>query len=92
MPVTSFRAGISPKLVSERLGHTNVAFTVRTYMHVIPGMDAAAADEIAALIAVALTAQILVVLDISGVNTRSRASGGPSPWTAAGSSGWSRRT
>jgi predicted MFS family arabinose efflux permease len=69
LPVTSFRAGISPKIVSERLGHTNVAFTMRTYMHVIPGMDAAAADEIAALIAVALTAQILVVLDTSVVNT-----------------------
>jgi MFS family permease len=69
LPVTSFRAGISPKIVSEPLGHTNVAFTMRTYMHVIPGMDAAAADEIAALIAVALTAQILVVLDTSVVNT-----------------------
>jgi integrase len=46
----ALRAGISPKIVSERLGHTNVAFTMQTYMHVIPGMDAAAADEIAMLI------------------------------------------
>lgn len=46
----ALRAGISPKIVSERLGHTNVAFTMQTYMHVIPGMDAAAADEIATLI------------------------------------------
>ncbi len=46
----ALRAGISPKIVSERLGHTNVAFTMQTYMHVIPGMDAAAADEVAALI------------------------------------------
>jgi integrase len=46
----ALRAGISPKIVSERLGHTNVAFTMQTYMHVIPGMDAAAADEIASLI------------------------------------------
>ena len=46
----ALRAKISPKIVSERLGHTNVAFTMQTYMHVIPGMDAAAADEIATLI------------------------------------------
>jgi integrase len=46
----ALRAGISPKIVSERLGHTNVAFTMQTYMHVIPGMDAAAANEIAELI------------------------------------------
>jgi hypothetical protein len=28
------------KVVSERLGHTSVAFTQQVYMHVIPGMDA----------------------------------------------------
>ena len=43
-------SGTSPKIVSERLGHANAAFTMQTYMHVIPGMDAAAADEVAALI------------------------------------------
>ena len=33
------------KVVSERLGHANPAFTMTTYQHVIPGMqeDAAAA-------------------------------------------------
>ena len=36
----ALRAKISPKIISERLGHTNVAFTMQTYMHVIPGMDA----------------------------------------------------
>lgn len=46
----ALRAGISPKIVSERLGHTNVAFTIQTYVHVIPGMDAEAADQIASLI------------------------------------------
>jgi integrase len=46
----ALRAGGSPKIVSERLGHTSVAFTMQTYTHVIPGMDAAAADKIAALI------------------------------------------
>ena len=44
----ALRAKISPKIVSERLGHANAAFTMQTYMHVIPGMDAAAADEVAA--------------------------------------------
>ncbi len=43
-------SGTSPKIVSERLGHANAAFTMQTYMHVIPGMDAAAASEVAALI------------------------------------------
>lgn len=46
----ALRAGISPKIVSVRLGHTHVAFTMQTYMHVIPGMDAEAADQIANLI------------------------------------------
>lgn len=27
-------------MVSERLGHSSVAFTQQVYMHVIPGMDA----------------------------------------------------
>jgi integrase len=32
-------AGISPKVVSERVGHADVAFTLKTYSHVLPGMD-----------------------------------------------------
>ncbi len=46
----ALKSGVSPKVVSERLGHASVAFTMQTYMHVIPGMDAAAADQVAALI------------------------------------------
>jgi len=41
---------VSPKIISTRLGHANVAFTMQTYMHVIPGMDEAVANEVAALI------------------------------------------
>ncbi len=37
-------------MISERLGHSTAAFTLQTYTHVIPGMDAAAADTIAALL------------------------------------------
>ncbi|QWZ08599.1 hypothetical protein KRR39_01670 [Nocardioides panacis] len=42
--------GISPKVISERLGHSTVAFTLQTYAHVLPGMDQSAADTVAALI------------------------------------------
>jgi hypothetical protein len=35
----ALRAGVPVKVVSERLGHSSVAFTQDTYMHVIPGMD-----------------------------------------------------
>jgi precorrin-3B methylase len=38
------------KVVSERMGHSSVAFTMQTYMHVIPGMDEQAAQVAAAAI------------------------------------------
>ena len=31
-------------MVSERLGHANPAFTIDTYQHVLPGMQAEAAQ------------------------------------------------
>jgi integrase len=37
------KAGIPVKVVSERLGHGNPAFTIDTYQHVLPGMQAEAA-------------------------------------------------
>ena len=37
------RAGIHPKIVSERLGHATVALTLDTYSHVAPGLQEAAA-------------------------------------------------
>jgi integrase len=42
-------AGTHPKVVSERLGHANAAFTMNTYVHVLPGMQDDAAEKIAAL-------------------------------------------
>jgi hypothetical protein len=36
-------AGVHPKVVSERLGHSSVAFTLDTYAHVMPGMQSEAA-------------------------------------------------
>ena len=44
-------AGVSPKIVSERLGHATVAFTLDTYTHVLPGLQEDAAAKVAALIA-----------------------------------------
>ena len=35
--------GINAKVVSERLGHSSVAFTMTVYQHVMPGMQAQAA-------------------------------------------------
>lgn len=43
------KSGVHPKIVSERLGHATVAFTLDTYTHVVPGLQEAAAkafDEI----------------------------------------------
>jgi integrase len=43
-------AGVPAKLVSERLGHANIAITMDTYSHVLPGMDERAASAVARLI------------------------------------------
>jgi integrase len=40
-------AGIPAKVVSERLGHANIAITMDTYSHVLPGLDAQAAGTVA---------------------------------------------
>jgi integrase len=45
------RAGVPVKVISERLGHESPAFTLRQYAHVIPGMQAEAAADIAGLVA-----------------------------------------
>jgi integrase len=43
-------AGISAKIVSERLGHANIAITLDTYSHVLPNMQERAAEQVAQLI------------------------------------------
>lgn len=45
------QAGVNPKIVSERLGHHSVAFTLDTYAHVMPGMQAAAVRQLSDLLA-----------------------------------------
>jgi hypothetical protein len=44
------KAGVPAKVVSERIGHSNVAFTLSTYQHVLPGMGRDAAATFAALL------------------------------------------
>ena len=39
----ALRAGIHPKVVSERLGHATVAITLDTYSHAIPALQEEAA-------------------------------------------------
>ena len=46
----ALRAGVPVKVISERLGHEDPAFTMKQYAHVIPGMQAEAAELIAALV------------------------------------------
>ena len=43
-------AGVNIKVVSERLGHASVSFTLDTYGHVMPGQQAQAAASAAALV------------------------------------------
>ncbi len=42
--------GENVKVVSERLGHASVAFTLKTYAHVLPGMQEGAAKRINAVL------------------------------------------
>ena len=40
------KANVHPKIVSERLGHAKVGITLDTYSHVLPNMQAEAADSV----------------------------------------------
>jgi integrase len=46
----ALEAGIHPKIVSERLGHSTVAFTLDVYSHSLGHMQAAAAEKIAEVV------------------------------------------
>ena len=46
----ALRAGVHPKIVSERLGHATVAFTLDVYSHSIPHLQEEAAVKVAALV------------------------------------------
>ena len=40
------QAGVNPRVVQQRLGHSDVSITLNTYTHILPEMDAAAAEKI----------------------------------------------
>lgn len=42
--------GVHPKVVQERLGHSNIAITLDTYSHVVPSLGRDAADRLDALL------------------------------------------
>lgn len=44
-------AGVNPRVVSERLGHSTVAFTLDRYAHVLPGQQEAASAHLDAIFA-----------------------------------------
>ncbi|QQS42547.1 MAG: tyrosine-type recombinase/integrase [Acidobacteriota bacterium] len=44
------KAGVHPKIVSERLGHSSIALTLDTYSHVLPSMQAEAAVQLEAML------------------------------------------
>jgi integrase len=46
----ALRAGIHPKIVSERLGHSTVAFTLDVYSHTVAHLQKEAATRVAALV------------------------------------------
>jgi integrase len=40
------QAGINPKIVSERLGHSTITLTLDVYSHVLPNMPNDATDQL----------------------------------------------
>ena len=43
-------AGVQPKVVSERLGHSSIAITLDTYSHVLPSMQEDAAAKMGSIL------------------------------------------
>ena len=43
-------AGVHPKVVQERLGHSQIALRLDTYSHVIPSLQTEAADQFEAIL------------------------------------------
>ena len=46
----ALEAGVHPKVVQERFGHTTIATTMNVYSHAIPGMQSEAAEQVSAMI------------------------------------------
>lgn len=43
-------AGVNPKIVSERLGHSSIVLTLDVYSHVLPSMQQTAAEKLESLL------------------------------------------
>lgn len=54
----ALQAGVHPKIVSERLGHSSVAFTLDRYSHAIPALEETAAALVASLVFETETASV----------------------------------
>jgi integrase len=48
------KAGVHPKVVSERLGHAGIGITLDTYSHVLPGLQEDAVQRLNTLLASAI--------------------------------------
>ena len=46
----ALKAGVSPKILSERIGHADVGFFLQTYAHVITNDDREAAEQAASFL------------------------------------------
>lgn len=46
----ALQAGVHPKIVSERLGHSNISITLNTYSHVLPGLQDEAAEKVSSVL------------------------------------------
>ena len=47
---TGLAAGVAPRVLADRLGHSTTAVTTDTYQHVLPDLDHDAARRVAALV------------------------------------------
>jgi integrase len=50
----ALEAGIHPRIVQERLGHSTISVTLGVCSHVIAGLDREAAEQVAALVSSSL--------------------------------------
>jgi hypothetical protein len=50
-------AGVHPKIASERPGHSNIGTTLDLYSHVMPGMQADAAEQVDVALQAAISSE-----------------------------------
>jgi integrase len=54
-------SGVHPKVASERLGHSKIGITLDLYSHVLPGMEADAAERVDAALQAAINKRIKTI-------------------------------